>query len=152
MIKEKDNPNEIDTIFDEERTKEQNDKNLNNFLPESNVESSHKEQFTDFDRNLNLNQANVVEALKTVFDPEIPVNIYDLGLIYNINLGENFDVEINMTLTAPNCPVAGEMPIMVANSIKKLRGFKSVSVNLVWEPPWTKEMMSDDAKLALDIS
>ena len=152
MIKEKDNTNEIKTIFDEEYTKEKNDKNSNDFLPGSDVESSHKEQFTDFDGNLNLNEANVVDALKMVFDPEIPVNIYDLGLIYNINLGENFDVEINMTLTAPNCPVAGEMPIMVANSIKKLRGFKSVSVNLVWEPPWTKEMMSDDAKLALDIS
>tara|TARA_B110000014_G_C20003652_1_gene520164 strand:+ start:542 stop:1000 length:459 start_codon:yes stop_codon:yes gene_type:complete len=152
MIKEKDNPDKIKTIFDEENIKEDSDKNLNDFLPGSDVESSHKEQFKDFDSNLNLNKINIVDALKTVFDPEIPVNIYDLGLIYNINILNNFDVEINMTLTAPNCPVAGEMPIMVANSIKKLRGFKSVCVNLVWEPPWTKEMMSDDAKLALDIS
>ena len=133
-------------------TENENNKTLNDFLSKSDGENSNIEQFTDFNETLNLNKTHIIDALKTVFDPEIPVNIYDLGLIYNIDLGNNFDVKIQMTLTSPNCPVAGEMPNMVANSIKKLGGFKSVTVDLVWEPPWSKEMMSEDAKLALDIS
>ena len=93
----------------------------------------------------------IITEIKKIYDPEIPVNIYDLGLIYEIELIDEYIVKINMTLTTPNCPVAGEMPSMVANSIKNLNGFKSVEINLVWEPPWTKDMMTEDAKLALDI-
>ena len=151
MIKEKDNTNEIKTIFDEEYTKEKNDKNSNDFLPGSDVESSHKEQFTDFDGNLNLNEANVVDALKTVFDPEIPVNIYDLGLIYKINIDQENNIAISMTLTTPNCPVAGSMPESVGKAVSEIAGISSIKVELVWEPKWSKDMMSEDAKLALDI-
>ena len=109
------------------------------------------EKFDNFDENINVNENDIIEALKKVFDPEIPVNIYDLGLIYNISIEPNLNVDIKMTLTAPNCPVAGEMPAMVGKAVKKLDGFKGVKVELVWEPPWSKDMMSDDAKLALDI-
>tara|TARA_Y100001970_G_C13869860_1_gene668471 strand:- start:333 stop:701 length:369 start_codon:yes stop_codon:yes gene_type:complete len=109
------------------------------------------EKFDNFDQNINVNENDIIEALKKVFDPEIPVNIYDLGLIYNISIEPNLNVDIKMTLTAPNCPVAGEMPGMVGKAVKKLNGFKGVKVELVWEPPWSKDMMSDDAKLALDI-
>ena len=132
------------------KKKSNDEKNLSEFMPK--FEDKHSETFDDFNRNLNLNESNIIEALKTVYDPEIPVNIYDLGLIYKIELNKSFDVKITMTLTTPNCPVAGEMPSLVANSIKKLEGFNSVNVNLVWDPPWNKDMMSDDAKLALDMA
>ena len=94
----------------------------------------------------------VIEEIKKIYDPEIPVNIYDLGLVYNIDITKDLEVKVEMTLTTPNCPVAGEMPSLVANSIKKLGGFSGVRVNLVWDPIWNKDMMSEDAKLALDIS
>ena len=94
----------------------------------------------------------LIEALKTVYDPEIPVDIYELGLIYGINEEINNNIKVTMTLTAPGCPVAEEMPSMVANSIEELKGFNSINVVLVWDPPWNKDMMSEDAKLALDLS
>ena len=130
-----------------------NNKSKNDTKIESleNNEGEYKENFPNFNSNLNLTEKDVIEALKEVFDPEIPVNIYDLGLIYNIKIIANFDVIVTMTLTTPNCPVAKEMPSMVSNAIKNLEGFKSASINIVWEPPWTKDMMSEDAKLALDI-
>ena len=83
-------------------------------------------------------------------DPEIPVNLYDLGLIYAIKINKN-NVFIEMTLTNPNCPVAGQMPQNVGKSIEHLEGLKSIQVKLVWDPVWTKDLMSEDAKLALDI-
>ena len=83
-------------------------------------------------------------------DPEIPVNLYDLGLIYSIEIINN-NVLIEMTLTNPNCPVAGQMPQNVGKSIENLEGLKSLEVRLVWQPKWTKDLMSEDAKLALDI-
>ena len=83
-------------------------------------------------------------------DPEIPVNLYDLGLIYSIEI-INKNVLIEMTLTNPNCPVAGQMPQNVGKSIENLEGLKSLEVRLVWQPKWTKDLMSEDAKLALDI-
>ena len=92
---------------------------------------------------------NIVDALRTVHDPEIPVNIYDLGLIYRINIDDEGNVEIDMTLTAPGCPVAGEMPGWVADSVEPLPGVKTVNVQLVWEPPWGMEMLSDEARLEL---
>ena len=91
----------------------------------------------------------VVEACRTVYDPEIPVNIYDLGLIYTIDIDGENAVSITMTLTAPGCPVAGEMPGWVADAIEPLAGIKQVDVSLVWEPPWGMDMMSDEARLEL---
>ena len=94
---------------------------------------------------------DLIEALKTVYDPEIPVNLYDLGLIYRCEISEQGDVEIDMTLTAPGCPVAGQMPGMAADAVTKVPGTGKVVVQLVWEPPWTKDMMSEDARLLLDV-
>ena len=92
----------------------------------------------------------VEDALKTVHDPEIPVNIYDLGLIYDVDRRSNGDVYITMSLTAPGCPVAGEMPGQVAAAVAAADGVGEVSVELVSSPPWTPERVSDDARLALD--
>jgi FeS assembly SUF system protein len=93
----------------------------------------------------------VIDAIKTVYDPEIPVNLYDLGLIYRLDVAASGNVSIDMTLTAPACPVAGEMPGKVAEAVAAVPGVGEVEVHLVWEPPWTKDRMSEDAKLALDI-
>ncbi len=92
---------------------------------------------------------NIVEACRSVYDPEIPVNIFDLGLIYTIDINDENEVNILMSLTAPGCPVAGEMPGWVAEAVEPLAGVKQVNVDLVWEPPWGMEMMSDEAKLEL---
>ena len=92
----------------------------------------------------------VEDALKSVHDPEIPVNIYDLGLIYDVDRQKNGNVYVTMSLTAPGCPVAGEMPGQVARALAAVDGVGEVSVELVWSPPWTPDRMSDDAKLALD--
>ena len=91
----------------------------------------------------------IVSACKTVFDPEIPVNIFDLGLIYTINISDNNEVMIKMSLTAPGCPVAGEMPGWVADAINAVPGIQNVDVQLIWEPQWGMDMMSDEAKLEL---
>ena len=91
----------------------------------------------------------IVEACRTVFDPEIPVNIFDLGLVYTIEIGPENEVEITMTLTAPGCPVAGEMPGWVANAVEPLPGVKQVDVSMTFDPPWGMEMMSDEARLEL---
>jgi FeS assembly SUF system protein len=94
----------------------------------------------------------VVEALRTVYDPEIPVNIYELGLIYRLDIAPDGKVAVEMTLTAPGCPVAGTMPLMVADAVGKVEGTGEVEVRLVWDPPWSPALMSDDAKMALDIA
>ena len=91
----------------------------------------------------------VVEACKTVFDPEIPVNIYDLGLIYTIEITKGGDAIILMSLTAPGCPVAEDMPGWVSDAVKPVNGIKSVNVEIVWEPQWGMDMMSDEARLEL---
>ena len=93
----------------------------------------------------------VEDALKSVHDPEIPVNIYDLGLIYDVERLHNGDVYVTMSLTAPGCPVAGEMPGQVADTIAKIPDVGLINVELVWEPAWTKDRMSEDAKMALEI-
>ena len=98
-----------------------------------------------------IDKSEIVESLKTIHDPELPVNIYDLGLIYDIRLMDNNDLKIKMSLTAPGCPVAGEMPGQVANTLAKIPNVGLIKVELVWEPAWTKDRMSEDAKLALDI-
>ena len=94
---------------------------------------------------------NVVEACKTVFDPEIPVNIFELGLIYKIEIDNEKNVAIEMTLTSPNCPVAESLPNSVRDNILKIDGIKDVKLKLVWDPPWTKEKMSESAKLELNL-
>jgi FeS assembly SUF system protein len=92
---------------------------------------------------------DVVAALRTVHDPEIPVNIYDLGLVYRIGIDSEGAVAIDMTLTAPGCPVAGEMPGWVADAVAPVPGVRTVDVNLVWEPPWGMDKLSDEARLEL---
>ncbi len=99
-----------------------------------------------------IKKEDIVNQMKEVFDPEIPVNIYDLGLIYEINIDEEKKVKVIMTLTSPNCPVAESLPEEVSQKIKSLKGMKSLTVYLTFDPPWDKDMMSEDAKLALDIS
>ncbi len=91
----------------------------------------------------------VIEACRSVYDPEIPVNIYDLGLVYTIAIDDENAVRITMTLTAPGCPVAGEMPGWVADAVEPLAGVKQVDVDLTWEPQWGMDMMSDEARLEL---
>ena len=92
---------------------------------------------------------DIVEACRSVHDPEIPVNIYDLGLVYTIIVDKEAHVEIDMTLTAPGCPVAGEMPGWVADAVLSVPGVRTVDVRLVWDPPWGMEMLSDEARLEL---
>ena len=92
---------------------------------------------------------SIVEACRSVYDPEIPVNIFDLGLVYTIEISEEGEVLILMTLTAPGCPVAGEMPGWVAEAVAPLPGVKTVDVEITWEPPWGMDMMSDEARLEL---
>ncbi|HEY3638675.1 MAG TPA: SUF system Fe-S cluster assembly protein [Rhizomicrobium sp.] len=93
----------------------------------------------------------LVAALKTVYDPEIPVDIYELGLIYKVDVADSHDVAVDMTLTAPGCPVAGEMPVMVKSALEGVEGIGEVTVNMVFEPPWTPEKMSEEAKLELNM-
>ncbi|RMH49009.1 MAG: SUF system Fe-S cluster assembly protein [Alphaproteobacteria bacterium] len=91
----------------------------------------------------------VVDACRTVYDPEIPVNIYDLGLVYTIEISPENDVRIWMTLTAPGCPVAGEMPGWVADAVGAVPGVRQIDVELVWDPPWGMDRLSDEARLEL---
>ena len=98
---------------------------------------------------MNLKE-KVISEIKKIYDPEIPVNIYELGLIYDISI-ENHDVKIKMTLTTPNCPVAESLPKEVKDSIKEIKEVNDVSLDLVWDPPWDKSMMSEAAKLELNL-
>ena len=93
----------------------------------------------------------IITEVKKIYDPEIPVNIYELGLIYDIIIEKDNDVKINMTLTTPNCPVAESLPNQVKENIMKVEGVSEVKLNLVWEPPWDKDRMSDAAKLELNL-
>ena len=93
----------------------------------------------------------IVSEIKKIYDPEIPVNIYELGLIYKIEIKEAKKVNIDMTLTSPNCPVAESLPKMVKDNILKLEGVDDVDLNLVWDPPWSKDKMSEAAKLELNL-
>ena len=124
------------------------EKKLEDFLPNKN--GSYFKKF-EFQNEVSLiNKEEIIACIKTVMDPEIPVNLYDLGLIYSIKNSDN-NILIEMTLTNPNCPVAGQMPENVARSIEQIYGLKSIEVKLVWKPSWSKDLMSEDAKLALDI-
>ena len=93
----------------------------------------------------------IVKELKSIFDPEIPVDIYELGLIYDVAIDKNNKVYVKMTLTTPNCPVAESLPNEVKNSIKEIKEVKDVDLDLVWDPPWDKSMMSEAAKLELNL-
>lgn len=111
-----------------------------------NVESPtlSPEELEDFTQKL-------IVALKSVYDPEIPVDIYELGLIYKVDVGDNKDVAVEMTLTAPGCPVAGEMPGMVQSALEGVDGIGKVTVNMTFDPPWSPERMSEEAKLELNM-
>ena len=91
----------------------------------------------------------IVKVLKTIFDPEIPVDIYELGLIYDVFVNEDFDAKVLMTLTSPNCPVAESLPVEVEQKVKSIKGINEVEVEMTFDPPWTKDLMSDEAKLEL---
>ena len=99
--------------------------------------------------NPNLLSEEIVRILKTIFDPEIPVDIYELGLIYDVFVNDNFDVKILMTLTTPNCPVAESLPLEVKNKIADIEGVNSAEVEMTFDPPWSKDLMSEEAKLEL---
>lgn len=94
---------------------------------------------------------DIIAALKTVYDPEIPSDIYELGLIYRVDIDDGRNVNIDMTLTAPGCPVAGEMPGWVENAVSLVQGVQSVAVNMIFDPPWDQSRMSDEARVALDM-
>jgi FeS assembly SUF system protein len=110
-------------------------------VPGSSIPPEELEQLT----------ADIVAALKTVYDPEIPADIYELGLIYKIDVDDARNVVVEMTLTSPGCPVAGEMPTWVENAVASVAGVGQVTVKLTFDPPWDKDRMSDEAKLALDM-
>ncbi len=96
-------------------------------------------------------EAKIVEVIKTIYDPEIPVNIYDLGLIYEVYVSDDNEVRIVMTLTSPNCPVAESLPEEVVEKVQAIEGIKDVELNLTFDPPWTKDMLSDEAMLELGL-
>ena len=100
---------------------------------------------------LNRLTDQLIERLKTVYDPEIPVDIYELGLIYKVDVSDDKDIAIDMTLTAPGCPVAGEMPGWVEDAVREVPGVRNVKVDLVFDPPWDPSRMSDEAKLQLNM-
>ena len=125
------------------------DKKLSDFLPSK--DASYHKEFLNIKFNNNITKDEVILELQKVMDPEIPVNLYDLGLIYTVEIDIKNNILIEMTLTNPNCPVAGSMPESVGKAVEKIIGLVSVKVKLVWYPKWDKSMMSEDAKLALDI-
>ena len=126
-----------------------NKKELSDFLPDENTTYFNSIQNNNFSEK--ITKELVIQELKKVMDPEIPVNLYDLGLIYKIKIDPSNNIEIHMTLTNPNCPVAGTMPKSVGLAVEKIPNLSSIKVGLVWYPKWSKDLMSDDAKLALDI-
>ena len=111
---------------------------------EINATALSEEELRDF-------TIKLVTALKSVYDPEIPVDIYELGLIYKVDVADNKDTVVDMTLTAPGCPVAGEMPGMVKDALEGVEGIGAVTVNMTFDPPWTPERMSEEAKLELNM-
>ena len=111
------------------------------FAAQDGFSAEELEQLTD----------SIIAALKTVYDPEIPANIYELGLIYRVDIDDSRFVTIDMTLTAPGCPVAGEMPVWVENAVSIVPGVAGVEVKMVFDPPWDQSRMSDEARVALDM-
>jgi len=123
-----------------------------------NDEEPEETEHLDVDRDVAVAQVDaealrepIIAALRMVHDPEIPINIYDLGLIYRIDIAGDGDVKVDMTLTAPACPVAGMMPLMVRDAVARVEGVGEVQVELVWDPPWNQNNMSDEARLQLGL-
>ena len=114
--------------------------NVPNMAPASSIPTAELERLS----------SEIVGALKTVYDPEIPADIYEIGLIYRVDIDDDRNVEIDMTLTAPGCPVAGEMPSWVENAVSSVAGVGLVKVNMVFDPPWTPDRMSEEAKVAIN--
>ena len=125
------------------------DKKLEDLIQDKN--SVYFKSFDKVTKGQKVSENDIIKKIKTVFDPEIPVNIYDLGLIYKLDIDKKNNIIIKMTLTTPNCPVAGSMPESVGKAVSQIEGISSIKVELVWEPKWSKDMMTEDAKLALDI-
>ena len=129
--------------------------NLNDFI-DSSIKLGEEKVFKAGKKLNNASVAiqenTVIDKLKQVFDPEIPVSVYDLGLIYRIDRFKNGNINIEMSLTAPACPVAGELPKAVCEKVSSIDSVGEVTVKLVWDPAWTSEMMSEDAKLLLDVN
>ena len=117
----------------------------------SNLNMSDNQQIDNKSNKISLDNGDLVKALKTVYDPEIPVDIYELGLIYDVSLDENGNVDVKMTLTAPGCPVAGEMPQWVENALMSLEGVNKVVVEMVFDPPWDMSLKSEEARLTLNM-
>ncbi|WP_328702962.1 SUF system Fe-S cluster assembly protein [Arenibaculum pallidiluteum] len=113
--------------------------------------AQHAAEGAGADAPANALMDKVVAALKTVYDPEIPVDIWELGLIYRVDVTPSNEVEIDMTLTAPSCPVAGEIPVNVQQAVESVDEVSSCKVELVWDPPWRPDMMSEEARVALDM-
>ena len=107
--------------------------------------------FVSYRKKMNKLKEKIIAEIKKIYDPEIPVNIYELGLIYKIDVIDNKEVNIEMTLTSPNCPVAESLPKMVKDNILKIEEVSNVDLKLVWNPPWTQDMMSEAAKLELNL-
>ena len=127
------------------------DQSVRDFMPDP-IEPSESTAFAGIALTTGTEVAEksmIVAALRTVFDPEIPVNIYDLGLVYRNDVDDRGQVTVEMTLTAPGCPVAGDMPQWVADAVAAVEGVGEVNVCLVWDPPWNQDMMSEEARLEL---
>lgn len=115
------------------------------WVPDDQVEEQKNTDSNDIDENA------IIDAISTVYDPEIPVNVYELGLIYAVNIHDDGRIDIEMTLTAPNCPSAQELPNMVKTAVEKVPNVKIVEVEIVWDPPWDVSRMSDEARLTLNM-
>ena len=122
-----------------------NQENIEVWKPEDNSNLQINNPKEEIDENA------IIDAVSTIYDPEIPVNVYDLGLIYAIDLHDDGKVQVEMTLTAPNCPSAQELPVMVQQAIEKVKGVTEVKVEIVWDPPWDPSRMSDEARLTLNM-
>ncbi|MUH06220.1 SUF system Fe-S cluster assembly protein [Commensalibacter melissae] len=122
-----------------------NQENIEAWKPEDNSNPQINNPKEEIDENA------IIDAVSTIYDPEIPVNVYDLGLIYAIDLHDDGKVQVEMTLTAPNCPSAQELPVMVHQAIEKVKGVTEVKVEIVWDPPWDPSRMSDEARLTLNM-
>ena len=126
------------------------DKTLSDFMPKTNSEGEIVYGEFSTQSSVKLNIDEIIKKLSTIKDPELGINIYDLGLIYDIKIDEGNNVKITMTLTTVNCPVADSFPLDIAKNITSLENIGQVKVKLTFDPPWNKDMMSDDAKLALE--
>ncbi len=123
-------------------------------LMENQSEQSHVESWKPDQENKlseQIDENAIIDAISTIYDPEIPVNVYDLGLIYVIDLHDDGKVHVEMTLTAPNCPSAQELPIMIQQAIENVKGVTEVKVDVVWDPPWDPSRMTDEARLTLNM-